>query len=875
MPTNSLKVIALLMANIAFFNPIKQILENIHFPERLDTHPWVNFRFVQESIAETPELAQKSPGYQLINAVSKQFLKMVPNTPPRQGKRLDTRWGKFGILAAQYFAPFRFGNPYPTSLQDAWGGIDTAILLFVFGKPADFLSANEVTLYKLVGDEAGIAARSTISDWHINGCQQLADLILSYEQRLESSLPEAAGLSAHPSNQESVSPDKLGKNHQPRKSPHGKGLVHWVARFVLLLLAVMLIVSAGKVWRAYQLVQELRSEVSQLTGFISSSPDIEEIKQAGPILDKFRQDIGLLNKEYSAPLRVMGLLLGWLPGYGKDLAASAELLEITDKTAASAQRAYQTTYPLLKEFQTGQLTASDLTKSLLKGQAQYLRAQEELSQAEAIRSGLEVSGLSSRTQRIVQDVDRVMRLLDDGLSIALTIPKILGASTDGPKTYMLLVQNEDELRPTGGFIGVVGSFVLRNGLPMGITFKDSYAFDDWTKPYPEAPRQLEEYMNIPALVLRDANWYTNFPTAVSWIEFLYAYTDNHSVDGVIAIDQQSLVYLLEAIGPVIVKGALEPITSTNIIEFMRDSKAPPATEKEPEKWGLQHRKDFIAPLADSILAKLLSGEGIVWEKVARSMIRALDEHHVLLQFDDPLISRLISKYEWDGELKPGQGDFLMAVDSNIGINKANVHVETKLTYAVDLTDLQNPVGNLVIFHTNRASSAATCSKYGSGEQKTSLYYAMDRCYWNYLRIYVPKGSRLAQATPHFIPAAGTLFGKNVPARVDVLDMEYEEIGNAAGFGTLLGVPGGETLSTSFKFLLPGSVITTESKQKSYTLKIQKQPGTRSPAVTIRIHLPSNARVDSIPAGSTVDGSDILIETNLLTKVNITVLFSIP
>jgi hypothetical protein len=386
-------------------------------------------------------------------------------------------------------------------------------------------------------------------------------------------------------------------------------------------------------------------------------------------------------------------------------------------------------------------------------------------------------------------------------------------------------------------------------------------------------------MNIPALVLRDANWYPSYPVAVSWIEFLYAYTSNHSVDGVIAIDQQSLVFLLQAIGPVTVKGSAKPVTAENIIQFMREAKAPPVTEKDPGKWLLEHRKDFVAPLADSIMAKLLSSEGSVWEKITRSLLRALNERHILLQFDDSLATDLLTKYGWDGALKPGKGDFLMSVDSNVGYNKASAFTESRLEYSVDLTDLQNPVGSLVTFHTNNASKAASCLELDSGSpSKNYIAYAMDRCSWIYSRIYVPKGTRLAESTPHFIPATGTVFGRNVPAHVDVLDMEYEEIDNASGFGTLLGVSGGQTLSTSYKFLLPVSVVAiseTDTGQKTYTLKIQKQPGTRAPAVTIRIHLPANAQIVSTPPGATVQGSNILLETTLLTDINLAVVFRVP
>ncbi len=883
-------------ANVA---PLKQILENIRFPEQLDTHPWVGFRFVQDAVIQSPDLAQKSPGYQLAAAVCSQFQKLMPNTAPKQGKRLDTRWGKFGILAAQYFAPFRFGLPYPSSLQDAWGGIDQAVFMFVYGKPVDLLSPQEIALYKFVGDEPMVAARSTISDWHIKGSAQLADVILEYERYLESlpAAPEpipnseqlAEVISEFEQKTESLpaasgpGPDSvlpvIKENEKPtRPARVGKWLKILVRWSVAILFATLLIVLGLKAWKVYQLVMQLRADVTQLRGLISASPSAEEIKQAGPILGKLHQEMVSLNEELAAPLGMAGPWLAGLPGYGPELAASASLLEMAEKVTASAQIVYETAYPVYLQFQTSKITAPELTRNLLKMQPQLLLAKADLDKALAIRAGLDVSRFSARTQGLIPEIDRLLGLMQDGLSLSQSIPKILGASAEGPKTYMLVVQNEDELRPTGGFIGVVGSFVVKDGLPMGFTFKDSYAFDDWTKPYPEAPWQLEQYMNIPALVLRDANWYTNFPVAASWIEYLYAYSDNHTVDGVIAIDQQSLVYILQAIGPITVKGASEPVTSANIIQFMRDAKAPPASAKNPNQWMYEHRKDFVAPLANSIVEKLLSGQDIVWEKLVRTMIRALNERHILLQFDDPLVTSFIAKYDWGGEVKPGAGDFLMAVDTNVGVNKANAGVESKLAYSVDLTDLENPIGSLVVFHKNNASSAASCSKYGSGDNLMHPYYAIDRCYWNYLRIYVPAGSRLQDSSPHFIPAEGTYFGKSVPARVDVLDMQSEEIDSATGFGTLLAVPGGVTSSTGFNYLLPASVLANEgadAKHKIYTLKIQKQPGVTMIPVTFRIHLPAGAQLHNAPPGALVQGSDILLDLNMTTNINIRVEFYIP
>ena len=89
-----------------FFVSLRKIAENFSHPERLNRHPWVHSLTVQDAVAHDPALSEKSPGTQLISTIVKLFRQLMPSTPPQQdGKRLDTRWGRFGILAANYFAP--------------------------------------------------------------------------------------------------------------------------------------------------------------------------------------------------------------------------------------------------------------------------------------------------------------------------------------------------------------------------------------------------------------------------------------------------------------------------------------------------------------------------------------------------------------------------------------------------------------------------------------------------------------------------------------------------------------------------------------------------------------------------------------------------
>ncbi len=318
--------------------------------------------------------------------------------------------------------------------------------------------------------------------------------------------------------------------------------------------------------------------------------------------------------------------------------------------------------------------------------------------------------------------------------------RVLGAGSGGPKTYLLLVQNEDELRPTGGFITTVGNLVLSNGKILSLKFEPvDNDQEDWSRPYPAAPWQFQEYMNSRVLILRDANWFSDYPTSAMWVEYLYAYTHDHSVDGVIAFDQQFLVMLLGALGPLEVEGAPYPLTDANVVEYMRQAKKPPSEDAYLTDW---YRKEFISKIGDAMLERLGSG-GQDWYGIARVLIQALDERHLLLQFDDPVMTGLDARHGWDGAVHPTEGDYLLVTDTNIGFNKTSAVVDVSLTYDVDLTEIDDPQGTLTVTHKNNAKKGVPCIQWDSGEIKGEEWYPIDRCYWDYLRVYKQDGQQSA------------------------------------------------------------------------------------------------------------------------------------
>ena len=507
---------------------------------------------------------------------------------------------------------------------------------------------------------------------------------------------------------------------------------------------------------------------------------------------------------------------------------------------------YQAAQPILQAFGSDsvELNPSSITEMLVQAQPQFSNAYSILETALAARNSIDVECLSSYVREtLVNRVDPLLTIMNDGLTIAVEFPRLVGATSEGPKTYLLLVQNQDELRPTGGFITAAGTLLLQDGRVVSLEFENSSTLDDFSRPYPVAPWQLQQYMNSPILVFRDANWFPDFPTSSLYAEYLYSYTKNHSVDGVIAFDQQMLVRMLAILGPVQIERVNYPIDASNVISYMISAKT--RTDEDYAKgWG---DKESINDISHAIIKKILSGN-VQWESLVGEIMRMLDEHHLLLQTDSSSINSFLARHGWNGAIRAGNGDFLMVLDSNIGFNKTNMLVETNLTYDVDLTDLNVPISNLTVAHQNNADSKVPCIQWNGLTLEGQKDYPIDRCYWDYLRIYTVAGTSVLDANPQAIPADWMIRRQAVPAQVDTLNDELEGV---QGFGILKVVPGGQTITTNFRFALPASIVKlqSDSNEKIYRLRVQKQPGTIAIPLTIRVHFSNSALIQKVPAGA--------------------------
>lgn len=847
---------------------LKAILEQFDDPSALDSHPWADAAFVQEYATRNPKWREASRGRQLAHALEEVFANTRPSTPPRRGKRLDTSWGEFGLLAALYFAPLQFGAPIPESFRNAWGRIDQSILFYAFGR-ADGLTAEQVQTYKLVGDEPQAASNSTLSDWHRKGIRQLAEALGARERFAQDSSSTADHAAAS------------ARSEAEKPSNRTKRKIVWGMALFLLLLALAW--GGFKTWRIYNLATVVWEDVNAMRGLGLTEPDMAALQAAGPKLSVLREDFHALREEVE-PLLWMGPLLQWAPEYGGELAEARDFLVMADSTLAASDGLYRAFSPLLDTIaDTDTGSSFDMTKVtqlMSDARPQLIEAQALMEEAAQARERIDLERLSPRTREAMTLADKALAWMQDGIVIALEFPRMAGATDEGPKTYLLLAQNEDELRPTGGFITAAGTLMMQDAQLGNLTFQGSGELDNWTKAYPSAPWQLHQYMNSEVLVLRDANWFSDYRVAAVYAETLYAYQNDHSVDGVIVIDQHVLVELLRVTGPIPLEGSAELIGADSVVEYMRAQKIPPwvITEANSALWD---NKAFINRLTAALLKRIIEG-GFELEQMARVLLQALDEHHILLQFDNPALTPVLVRRGWDGAIRPGAGDFLMAVDFNSGFNKTNAVVESRLEYEVNLSRPESPAAQLSIAHANKAAKLPCLPEFSirqilteiEKEQYVEEDYPINRCYWAYVRVYTAPGTELLDANPQTISGESLLSGFDVPPQVDALGKE-EEIQGAQGFGFLKLVQGGETVETNLRFGLPAFVVEQTDGAWKYQLRVQKQPGTIAVPFVLRVQLPPGAVVQSMPESAVFENGTVILETDLRLDLNLEIVFVVP
>ncbi|MDA3814997.1 MAG: DUF4012 domain-containing protein, partial [Patescibacteria group bacterium] len=119
------------------------------------------------------------------------------------------------------------------------------------------------------------------------------------------------------------------------------------------------------------------------------------------------------------------------------------------------------------------------------------------------------------------------------------------------KTFLILFQNNMELRPGGGFIGSFGIVKTKGEKVLSVETHDTNIVDDRISSNILMPYPMGEMLNVKHWELRDSNWSPDFKENAEKAEYFYHLAQGEEqFDGVVAISTELLSSFLEVTGPV-------------------------------------------------------------------------------------------------------------------------------------------------------------------------------------------------------------------------------------------------------------------------------------------------------------------------------------
>lgn len=321
------------------------------------------------------------------------------------------------------------------------------------------------------------------------------------------------------------------------------------------------------------------------------------------------------------------------------------------------------------------------------------------------------------------DFEKLKTYSQEGGVLASNLASILGSGED--KKYLILFQNNMELRPTGGFIGSYGVANFGGGKMNALNINDIYSADGQLKGHIEPPLPIKNYLDEANWWFRDSNWNPDFPTSAERAEWFLNKEMDQQVDGVVAIDLQPIKDVLAYTGPIFLPDYNATITSENLYEKTQE-------EAQANSFpGSRQKASFLTALSRTLLsdvAKMNSKERIL---VLKAFYESLVARHFQIYLHDASSAEAINKLGWDGKIQTyscGTGcysDFFGDVEANVGVNKSNYFLKRKFNFIVK-KDPQKITRNLTVTLENSANPALGLS----GRYKS------------YIRIMIPSDAKV-------------------------------------------------------------------------------------------------------------------------------------
>ncbi len=445
---------------------------------------------------------------------------------------------------------------------------------------------------------------------------------------------------------------------------------------------------------------------------------------------------------------------------------------------------------------------------------------------------------------IIPSLENNLSKFDDFLNIFLGI---LGS--ESPRHYLVLFQNNSELRATGGFIGSYALLSVSGGQVENIEVKNIFDADGQLIVNVVPPKPIQKISS--GWSTHDANWFFDFPTSAQKVAWFFEKTGGPTVDGIIALTPQVIEKMLSVLGSVDLPQYNLSINETNFINEIQYK-----VEKDYDPY-LNEPKKILADFTTSLFNKFAAVPKEKWPSILRVFNESLKNKDLLLWLKNEEEESFVIDQGWSGKITETNNDYLAIVHSNINGYKTDRFMKEDVRLTVNIENEKEIIHQLTIVR-----------QHTGGNEAYEWYNKVNS---DYLRVYLPKGSEIISASggapeDTIVPSLDyelaqfrrddlvTSIEATLEKKPELNIDTFEESGKTVVGAWLYTSPGEQTvfeltyktpeiLSFQSEPQLPLENSSHESV--NYNLIFQKQPGSYDAPIRMTIDYPDNWRIKQV------------------------------
>lgn len=323
------------------------------------------------------------------------------------------------------------------------------------------------------------------------------------------------------------------------------------------------------------------------------------------------------------------------------------------------------------------------------------------------------------------------------------LPSIAGG-TGKPRKYLMLFQNDNELRPTGGFLTAYAIIKVENGKVTPEKSDDIYELDKKFNGKLPIPPALGKYLTTEKYWnLRDMNIDPDFKNSMDTFYSHYKEVpgEPQDIDGIISVDTEFLKPLSLLLGPVDVPGygtfSGENTPQCDCPQIIYELSQ---IITRPVNYVKVDRKGVLGPLMRGLLTKAYGAPKTQWPELFELGWNSIQSRSIQFYFMDPNDQAAAELINGAGRMKPPTDgkDFLAIVDANLGGAKSNLFTEYEVKQTVEAPQNGRISKTVEITYRN--------TRKGDNCNLEAGLLCLNSTLRDWNRLYIPAGAQLESAT---------------------------------------------------------------------------------------------------------------------------------